>query len=139
MQVPVVTAGYYDITVTTSSGAYTSNYDEFKVLTGSQTAVRFIAKNATTEYGQNVYLVGNCVELGNWDTSKAIGPFYNATETIASYPDWFFEVSVPEGYNLEFKFIKKDAAGNVIWESGSNHVYTVPTGTTGQVSVYFIN
>lgn len=139
VQVPVVTAGYYDITVTTSSGAYTSNYDEFKVLTGSQTAVRFIAKNATTEYGQNVYLVGNCVELGNWDTSKAIGPFYNATETIASYPDWFFEVSVPEGYNLEFKFIKKDAAGNVIWESGSNHVYTVPTGTTGQVSVYFIN
>lgn len=139
VQVPVVTAGYYDITVTTSSGAYTSNYDEFKVLTGSQTAVRFIAKNATTEYGQNVYLVGNCVELGNWDTSKAIGPFYNATETIASYPDWFFDVSVPEDYNLEFKFIKKDADGNVIWESGTNHAYTVPIGATGQVSVYFNN
>lgn len=139
VQVPDVTAGYYDITVTTSSGTSTSNYDEFKVLTGSQTAVRFIVQNATTEYGQNVYLVGNCVELGNWDTSKAIGPFYNATETIASYPDWFFDVSVPEGYNLEFKFIKKDAAGNVIWESGTNHAYTVPTGTTGQVSVYFNN
>lgn len=139
VQVPVVTAGYYDITVTTSSGAYTSNYDEFKVLTGSQTAVRFIVKNATTEYGQNVYLVGNCIELGNWDTSKAIGPFYNATETIASYPDWFFDVSVPEGYNLEFKYIKKDADGNVIWESGTNHAYTVPTGATGQVSVYFNN
>lgn len=139
VQVPVVTAGYYDITVTTSSGAYTSNYDEFKVLTGPQTAVRFIAKNATTEYGQNIYLVGNCIELGNWDTSKAIGPFYNATETIASYPNWFFDVSVPEGYNLEFKFIKKDAAGNVIWESGTNHAYTVPTGATGQVSVYFNN
>lgn len=139
VQVPAVTAGYYDITVTTSNGTSTSNYDEFKVLTGSQTAVRFIVQNATTEYGQNVYLVGNCVELGNWDTSKAVGPFYNATETIASYPDWFFDVSVPEGYNLEFKFIKKDAAGNVIWESGTNHAYTVPTGATGQVSVYFNN
>lgn len=139
VQVPAVTAGYYDITVTTSSGTSTSNYDEFKVLTGSQTAVRFIVQNATTEYGQNVYLVGNCVELGNWDTSKAVGPFYNATETIASYPDWFFDVSVPEGYNLEFKFIKKDAAGNVIWESGTNHAYTVPTGATSQVSVYFNN
>lgn len=139
VQVPAVTAGYYDITVTTSSGTSMSNYDEFKVLTGSQTAVRFIVQNATTEYGQNVYLVGNCVELGNWDTSKAVGPFYNATETIASYPDWFFDVSVPEGYNLEFKFIKKDAAGNVIWESGTNHAYTVPTGATGQVSVYFNN
>ena len=139
VQVPVVAAGYYDITVTTSSGNYTSNYDEFKVLSGSQTAVRFIAKNATTTYGQNIYLVGNCVELGNWDTTKAIGPFYNATNTIASYPNWFFDVSVPEGYSLEFKFIKKDAAGNVIWESGSNHVYTVPTDATGQVSVYFNN
>lgn len=139
VQVPAVSAGYYDITVTTSSGTSTSNYDEFKVLTDSQTAVRFMAKNATTTYGQNIYLVGNCVELGNWDTNKAIGPFYNATSTIASYPDWFFDVSVPQGYNLEFKFIKKDAAGNVIWESGSNHVYTVPTGTTGQVSVYFNN
>lgn len=139
VQVPAVTAGYYDIAVTTSAGAAVSNYDEFKVLTGSQTAVRFIVQNATTEYGQSVYLVGNCVELGNWDTSKAIGPFYNATETIASYPNWFFDVSVPEGYNLEFKFIKKDADGNVIWESGTNHAYTVPTGTTGQVSVYFNN
>lgn len=139
VQVPAVTAGYYEISVTTRSGATTSNYDEFKVLTDSQTAVRFIAKNATTTYGQNIYLVGNCVELGNWDTNKAIGPFYNATSTIASYPDWFFDVSVPQGYNLEFKFIKKDAAGNVIWESGTNHVYTVPTGTTGQVSVYFNN
>lgn len=139
VQVPVVAAGYYDITVTTSSGNYTSNYDEFKVLSGAQTAVRFIAKNATTTYGQSIYLVGNCVELGNWDTTKAIGPFYNATSTIASYPDWFFDVSVPEGYSLEFKFIKKDASGNVIWESGSNHVYTVPTDATGQVSVYFNN
>lgn len=35
VQVPAVTAGYYEISVTTRSGATTSNYDEFKVLTGS--------------------------------------------------------------------------------------------------------
>ena len=139
VQVPTVTAGYYDITVTTSAGSSVSNYDDFKVLTGSQTAVRFIVKDATTEYGQNVYIVGNCLELGNWDASKAVGPFYNATATIASYPDWFFDITVPENYNLEFKFIKKDADGNVVWESGTNHVYTVPTGTTGQVLAYFNN
>lgn len=137
VKIPVVSPDYYDIVVTTSSGASVSNYNQFKVLTGSQTAVRFIVKNATTNYGQNIYLVGNCLELGNWETSKAIGPFYNATETIAAYPDWFFDVSVPEGYDLEFKFIKKDAAGNVIWESGANHKFTVPTGITDQVSVSF--
>lgn len=139
VEIPAVTADYYDVTITTSTGATAGDYASFKVLTGSQTAVRFIVQNATTEYGQNVYLVGNCLELGNWDTSKAIGPFYNATETIASYPNWFFDVTVPEGYDLEFKFIKKDADGNVIWESGTNHTYTVPTGATGEVSVYFNN
>ena len=139
VMIPTISAGLYDITVTTSLGSSTANYDEFKVLTGSQTAVRFIAKDAFTEYGQNIYLLGNCLELGNWDTSKAIGPFFNATDSIAAYPDWFFDVSVPEGVDIEYKFIKKDEAGNVIWEGGSNHTYTTPTGTTGEVSVYFYN
>lgn len=122
-----------------ADGAEADGYEQFKVLTGTQTAVRFIVQNATTVYGQNIYIVGNCLELGNWDTEKAVGPFFNATETIAEYPDWFFDISVPQGYALEYKFIKKDAAGNVVWESGTNHTYTVPTGTTGQVSVYFNN
>lgn len=137
--VPTVSAGYYTVSVTTASGAEADGYEQFKVLTGTQTAVRFIVQNATTAYGQNIYIVGNCLELGNWDTEKAVGPFFNATETIAEYPDWFFDISVPQGYALEYKFIKKDAAGNVVWESGTNHTYTVPTGTTGQVSVYFNN
>lgn len=137
--VPAVSAGYYNIEVTTAAGDKTSNYAQYKVLTAAQTGVRFIARNAATAYGQNIYLVGNCVELGNWDTNKAVGPFFNATGTIASYPDWFFDVSVPQGYNLQYKFIKKDAAGNVVWESGNNHTYTVPTGSTGSVSAYFNN
>lgn len=137
--VPAVSAGYYDVKVTTASGQFTQNYAQYKVLSGSQVAVRFIAKNAATAYGQNVYVVGNCIELGNWDTSKAVGPFYNATSSIASYPDWFFDLSVPAGTALEFKFIKKDANGNVVWESGSNHVYVTPTNTTGSCSFYFYN
>ena len=137
--VPNITAGYYDITIETQAGKTVSNYAQYKVLTDSQTAVRFIAKNATTTYGQNIYIVGNCIELGNWDTNKAIGPFFNATSTIATYPNWFFDISVPQGFNLEFKFIKKDASGNVIWESGTNHSYTTPTNNTGEISVYFNN
>ncbi len=139
VQIPAISPDYYNIIVTTTSGSSASDYAQFKVLTNAQNAVRFIAQNATTEYGQNIYMVGNCLELGNWDTAKAIGPFYNSTKTIAAYPDWFFDVSVPEGYDLEYKFIKKDTAGNVIWESGANHKFTVPTGTTGQVSVDFNN
>lgn len=137
VEVPPVSAGYYSLNLVTNTGV--SDYAQYKVLTAEQVAVRFIAKNAYTAYGQNVYIVGNCLELGNWDTDRAVGPFFNATDSIASYPDWFFDISVPAGQNIEFKFIKKDAAGNVVWESGSNHAYTTPTGATSQVSAYFYN
>lgn len=139
VKVPTMAAGYYSIKVTTKTGASVSNYAKFKVLTAEQVAVRFIVKNAYTDLGQNVYIVGNCLELGNWDTEKAVGPFFNATGSIATYPNWFFDISVPAGTKIEFKFIKKDAAGNVVWEGGTNHTYTTPTGTTGEVSNYFYN
>lgn len=141
--IPNVSPGYYDISVNTGqgSGYYSSGgiSRQFKVLTASQVAVRFIVKDAYTSYGENIYIVGNCIELGNWDTDKAIGPFFNSTETIASYPDWFFDISVPAGTVIEFKFIKKDSLGNVIWESGSNHVYTTPVNSTATVTYYFVN
>lgn len=137
VRVPAVVAGYYSINVVTKSGVAVSDYAQYKVLTAEQVAIRFIAKEAYTNYGQNIYLIGNCIELGSWDTDKAVGPFFNATNSIASYPDWFFDVSVPAGQKIEFKFIKKDGSGNVVWESGLNHSYTTPSGTTGQISLYF--
>lgn len=139
VKVPTMTAGYYTISVTTSSGKTADEYAAYKVLSGTQVAVRFKALNAATAYGQNIYIVGNCLELGNWDVAKAVGPFFNATSTIAQYPNWFFDVSVPAGTAIEYKFIKKDAAGNVVWESGMNHTYTTPASGTGEVSQYFNN
>jgi hypothetical protein len=102
----------------------------FSVLTGSQIPTRFIVNNAETDYGTNIYLVGNIQELGNWDPDHAIGPFFNETESIASYPSWFYDVSLPASTNIEYKFIKKDSSGNVVWESGTNHTLTtVDSGT----------
>ncbi|OQM45908.1 alpha-amylase [Anoxybacillus sp. UARK-01] len=131
--VPNIPAGKYNITVQTSGGQVSAAYDNFEVLTNDQVSVRFVVNNANTNWGENVYLVGNVHELGNWNTSKAIGPLFN--QVIYSYPTWYVDVSVPEGKTIEFKFIKKDGSGNVIWESGSNHVYTTPTSTTGTVNV----
>lgn len=133
--VPDVNAGEHTITVTDATGSTSDSYVGFKVLTGKQTAVRFKVNNAITDYGTNVYLVGNVYELGNWDTSKAIGTMFNATATIAGYPSWFYDVSLPAGATIEFKFIKVDGNGNVIWEDGNNHVYTVPSTGTGEVTV----
>ena len=79
-------------------------------------------------------MVGNTVELGNWDTSKAVGPMFNSIGTIANYPTWFLDVSVPANTAIQYKFFKKDSLGNVVWESGNNHIYTTPS-STGEVIV----
>ncbi|MBY6036685.1 IPT/TIG domain-containing protein [Fictibacillus nanhaiensis] len=127
--VPSISAGSYNVTVTTSSGKVSNAYGPIDLLTSSQTSVRFMVNNAYTTTGQNVYLVGNTAELGNWDTAKAIGPMYN--QVIAAYPTWYYDVSVPASRSIEFKFIKKDGAGNVVWESGANHLFTTPSSGPG--------
>lgn len=131
--VPNVSSGMYDINVVTSSGNTSNTYDKYEVASGRLVSARFVVNNAYTSLGENVYLVGNVEELGNWDTSKAVGPMYNSV--IKQYPTWYYDVSVPGNTNIEYKFIKKDQNGNVTWESGSNHVITTPDGTTGEFEV----
>jgi hypothetical protein len=52
-----------------------------------------------------------------------------------NYPNWFLNVSAPACQNIQFKFIDIQANGNVVWENGSNHTYTVPCSGTGSVNV----
>ncbi|MFD7980873.1 carbohydrate-binding module family 20 domain-containing protein [Streptomyces sp. NPDC059071] len=81
--------------------------------------------NATTVSGQNIYVTGNRAELGNWSTTAAL------KLDPASYPVWKLTVSLPAGTAFEYKYLRKDAAGNVTWESGANRTATVPA--SGQV------
>lgn len=95
--------------------------------------VTFVIDNATTFWGQNVYIVGNVAELGSWNT-------INAIETaISVYPTWKVTVNLPAGETIQFKGIKKDSSGNVVWESGSNHMYTVPSTGNGEITVGWRN
>ncbi|KAB8141050.1 ATPase [Chloroflexia bacterium SDU3-3] len=80
--------------------------------------------NATTVWGQNVYVVGNVAALGAWNTSSAI------LLSSASYPVWTGTVSLPPSTAIEYKYIKKDSAGNVTWESGANRAFTTPASGT---------
>lgn len=129
--IPDVTAGKYDITVAKNNGIESEAYEGFEVLTGEQVSVRFMVTNANTNLGANVYVVGNIYELGNWDTSKAIGPFFNNTQSIGKYPTWFFDINLPAGRTIEYKYIQKDNRGNIIWESGSTHSVVSPAKNTG--------
>ena len=40
---------------------------------------------------------------------------------------------IPSGTTIEFKFIKKDALGNITWESGSNRTVTSSSNPCGVV------
>ncbi|MEU7006153.1 carbohydrate-binding module family 20 domain-containing protein [Streptomyces sp. NPDC046332] len=76
--------------------------------------------DATTVSGQNIYVTGNRAELGNWSPAAAL------KLDPASYPVWKLDVSLPAGTAFEYKYVRKDAAGNVTWESGANRTATVP-------------
>jgi alpha-amylase len=92
----------------------------------------FTCHNGQTVWGQNVYAVGSIPELGNWDTDKAriLGS--------KNYPVWKNTLShLPPDTYIEWKCIKKDGAGNVEWQPGSNNKFTTPTSGTGVTSGSF--
>jgi glycosidase len=129
---PSVTNGIYNVTVTNSS-AQVSNSISFTVLAAKLIPVTFTVNNATpTNVGDYIFLTGDTIELGNWNTTwdGAVGPMLTP-----NYPNWFLNVSVPAGRTIQFKFIKIAAGGAVTWENGSNHSYTVPASGTGSVNV----
>lgn len=78
--------------------------------------------DATTSPGTNVYVVGSTASLGSWNTADAI-PL-----SSAAHPHWSRLVIVPRSTAFQYKFLKKDTAGNVTWESGTNRSFT--TGTS---------
>ncbi|MEU0762922.1 carbohydrate-binding module family 20 domain-containing protein [Streptomyces microflavus] len=83
--------------------------------------------NATTQLGQNIYVTGDQAALGNWNPANApkLDP--------ATYPVWKLDVNLPAGTSFAYKYVRKDAQGNVTWESGANRTATVPS--SGKVTL----
>ena len=130
--VPNVSNGSYNVQLKTSGGA-AANTIPFTVLAAKLIPVTFTVNNANpTNTGDYIFVTGNTVELGNWGTTfqTAIGPMLDP-----SYPNWFLNVSLPAGQTVQFKFIDIQGNGNVVWENGANHSFTVPASGTGSVNV----
>lgn len=130
--VPSVSGGIYQAQLKNSLGT-AANTIQFTVLGGQLIPVTFTVNNATpTNLGDYIFLTGSTIELGNWGTTfdTAVGPMLDP-----NYPNWFLNASLPAGTQVQFKFIKLAANGNVTWENGANHQYTVPKSGTGFVNV----
>lgn len=67
-----------------------------------------------TNFGQSLFVVGNLPELGAWDPNRALGLSSDA------YPVWTRRLFLPPGVDIEYKYLKKDGQGNIVWESGAN-------------------
>jgi glycogen operon protein len=90
------------------------------------TRVDFTVNNFSTSPGQDLYVVGNVPELGNWDTSKAVKLNY-VSSTQWSGPVFF---STSKGASIQYKYIWR-SGGTATYENGSNRTYTVPASGTG--------
>jgi alpha-amylase len=81
---------------------------------------------ATTTFGQNVYVVGNIAQLGNWDPAAAVP----LTTDESTFPRWHGAGTLPANTDLEFKFVIRQDGQPVIWETGANRTQRTPGGGT---------
>jgi alpha-amylase len=86
---------------------------------------------ATTTWGQNVFVVGSLPALGSWDPARAV-PL-----SSAAYPAWRGTVALPPSTGYQYKYVKKTADGTVTWESDPNRAATTPaTGTATRTDTW---
>ncbi|KAF2437500.1 carbohydrate-binding module family 20 protein [Karstenula rhodostoma CBS 690.94] len=83
-------------------------------------------ERATTTFGENVFIVGQLTQLGNWDPNSAIP--LSASKYTSSDPLWYATVSLPSSTSFAYKYIRKTSSGTVVWESDPNRSYTTSSG-----------
>jgi glucoamylase len=97
-----------------------------KTNTGPTASVTFNVR-ATTNFGENVFIVGSVPELGNWLPENAI-----ALSSV-NYPIWGGTITLPGYTNVEYKYIKKSDSG-VTWASDPNWSWRTPDAGTATLS-----
>jgi alpha-amylase len=112
---------------TPSSGAVTRNEVWEQAGGGTGPVSVTFNVNATTSFGQNVFVVGSIPALGNWNPANAVAL------SSANYPIWSASISLPGSTAVQYKYIKKNPDGTVVWESDPNRSYAVPA--SGPVSL----
>ncbi|KAF5378001.1 hypothetical protein D9757_009843 [Collybiopsis confluens] len=81
-------------------------------------------ETATTTLGENIFLAGSISQLGTWDPASSI-PL-----SAATYPVWSVTVNIPANTDFQYKFIRKETDGSVVWESDPNREnFTVSSGS----------
>ncbi|KAK4042294.1 1, 4-alpha-D-glucan glucohydrolase [Parachaetomium inaequale] len=102
------------------------------ITTGCLSTVLF-AVNASTYYGENVYLAGNSTGLGAWSVDNA-QPLMSSNYT-AERPLWFAQLALEAGETVSYKYVRQQDCGrDWIWET-VNRTLVVPACVEGSTAV----
>ncbi|KAM3134243.1 hypothetical protein pb186bvf_013663 [Paramecium bursaria] len=67
-------------------------------------------------YGQELYLIGNIEQLGQWDVNNSL---HMIAKGVAN---WELDIEIPYNTNVEYKYLIKEGY-NFIWEEGENRKF----------------
>ena len=80
--------------------------------------------NATTYYGENVYLSGGSDELGNWRDSSALPG--NATGYTKDRPLWTFSAELLGNTTVDYRYVRSEPNGNRLYETQNRTLHVSP-------------
>jgi chitodextrinase len=97
--------------------------------------VSFTIANANTTVGQNLYVVGNNISLGNWTPASG---FALVIQGSGANVPWTGTVSLPAGTSFQYKYVKWNGStaaweGNQTTASG-NREFATPASCSGTLS-----
>eukprot|EP00882_Tetradesmus_deserticola_P003887 GHRQ01004111.1.p1 GENE.GHRQ01004111.1~~GHRQ01004111.1.p1 ORF type:complete len:251 (+),score=115.78 GHRQ01004111.1:188-940(+) len=76
-----------------------------------------------TDFGQEVFLVGNCSALGDWDVLQGVRLVWSAGHI------WEGSVELPAGAHIQYKYVVRNSDGSVVrWQEGDNVSLELPGG-----------
>ena len=84
--------------------------------------IRFNAQ-APTVNGENIFLIGNGTDLGNWDINQAVAA--SASDYQVSAPLWYLEIDLPASTSVEYEWVRQESNGSWTYE-GVNRTYAIP-------------
>jgi glucoamylase len=81
--------------------------------------------NATTYYGENIYLLGNITDLGAWDLANA--ELMNPGNYSSTRPLWYGRVFLPAGQAISYVYVRQENCDQPYIYESINRTLTVPT------------
>ena len=81
------------------------------------------AVNASTFFGENIYIIGNDSALGSWVESNA-DPM-NPGNYTSTRPEWYVNLDLPASATVSYKYLRQEPNSSFIYETG-NRTFAVP-------------